>query len=256
MTLRTTVVTQDDPFYVPHFFEAFFDALDDDVVVDRVVCLRPFDERTVDLARRMFRFYGPRNFAIRSLQYAYRTVMDGIGDNAFSVATVAAANDVPVEERNTVNDDGFVDGLRERDVDVVLSVSAPEIFEVDVLDAPNWGCLNVHTADLPKYRGMMPTFWALYHGDDEIGVTVHTMEEELDRGNAVRSDSFPVTADDTLDDVILEGKRRGGRAAAYALGDVARDEVTERALTGESSYFSFPTRAERRELQDRGRNLL
>lgn len=42
-------------------------------------------------------------------------------------------------------------------MDVVLSAAALEIFESNVLKTPEW-CVNVHTADLPKYRGMLPTF--------------------------------------------------------------------------------------------------
>lgn len=256
MTLRVIVVTQDDPFYVPVFFESFFATLPESVKVERVVCLDPFDESTFDLARRMYGFYGPTNFVRRGVEFSYRKAVDGRFGKRYSVRSVAAEYDVTVEDRVTVNDDEFVNDIEAADIHVVLSVSAPEIFDSHLLEAPSWGCLNVHTAALPKYRGMMPTFWALYHGDDEVGVTVHTMREELDRGEAVARDSFPVDSTDTLDDVILEGKRRGGRAAARALADIVTKSVDRIPLEGDGSYFSFPTPEERRELQSRGRRLL
>jgi methionyl-tRNA formyltransferase len=103
---------------------------------------------------------------------------------------------------------------------------------------------------------MLPTFWALYHGDDEIGVTIHTMEEEIDQGQIAKQATFPVSSSDTLDDVIQQGKREGGELAAQALNALAEDNLQLRPMKGEESYFSFPTAEERRELQRRGRRLL
>ncbi|WP_157971651.1 methionyl-tRNA formyltransferase [Halorussus litoreus] len=250
------IVTQDDPFYVPLFFESFFSRLSDGIEVESIVELPSFDESGVELARRMFGFYGPVGFVRRGVEFAGRTALDAVGVGRYSVASVADEYGVPVERRESVNDPAFVERLRKRDVDVLLSVSAPEIFDVELLDAPNWGCLNVHTADLPNYRGMMPTFWALYHGEEEVGVTVHTMAEEIDRGEAVRRTSFPVADDDTLDDVISRGKEVGGELAARALDDIEEGRVSRSPIEGEGSYFSFPTPDERREFQHRGGELL
>jgi methionyl-tRNA formyltransferase len=256
MSLRVVVVTQDDPFYVPEFFDAFFEALPSSIEVDRVVQLDAFGESTLQLARRMYRFYGPVNFFRRGVSYVIRKLLDSVGNCRYSVDTVASAYGIDTVTRESVNEPAFVESLQREDVDVVLSVSAPEIFDADVLAAPQWGCLNVHTARLPEYRGMMPTFWALYHGEDEIGVTVHTMAEEIDRGEAVRRDTFDVSPSDTLDDVILEGKRRGGRLAAAAIEDIHEDRVQREPIEGEGSYFSFPSRDDRREFQRRGGKLL
>jgi len=251
---RVAVVTQDDPFYMPIFFEMLFENLDERVEIDHLVLFQPFGEDTLSFARRMYGFYGPRNFLRRGVQYAIRTALDTTGIRTYSVERLARQHDVSTEHRETINDGSTVKRLR--DVDVLLSAASPEIFDAEILDAPRWGCLNVHTAALPKYRGMMPTFWALYHGDGEIGVTVHTMTEEIDKGQAVRRGSFPVMEDDTLDDVIKRGKRRGGELAAAALTDVATDSVFPDPITGEESYFSFPSPEDRRQLQKRGRELL
>lgn len=254
MATRVVIVTQDDPFYVPRFFEAFFESRPEDVTIESVVLLRPFDESTLDLARRMYRLFGLRDFLRLGLRYGYRRAVDALGRRAYSVERVAARYGVPTRERRTINDPEFCEQLA--DVDVLLSVAAPEIFDEEVLSTPTWGCLNVHTADLPNYRGMLPTFWALYHGDDEIGVTVHTMTEEIDSGEVLRQETFPVAPDDSLHDVIRRGKAVGGRLAAEALGDVATGTATLAPMTGEGSYHSFPSAEESRELRRRGRALL
>lgn len=254
--MRVYVVTQDDPFYLPIFFCSLFGEVGEEVEIVRVFCLDPFDESFVALVRRMYRLYGPVNFVRRGISYVIRKSSDALGMSSHSVVTVARTQGVSTEMLDTVNDERFVERVEDEEIDVILSVSAPEIFGPQLLDAPAWGCLNVHTAKLPKYRGMLPTFWALYHGDDEIGVTIHTMEEEIDQGQIAKQSAIPVASSDTLDDVIKRGKQEGGRLAARTLTELAEGDLPLRPMEGEESYFSFPSAAERRELQRRGRRLL
>jgi methionyl-tRNA formyltransferase len=249
-------VTQDDPFYLPIFFRHFFAETTEEVKIKHVFFLDPFDESFAALTGRMYRLYGPVNFVRRGVSYVTRKVSDTLGFSSHSVRTVAQTQGVSVETLNTVNDASFVERVEEEEIDVILSVSAPEIFGPELLQAPTWGCLNVHTAKLPQYRGMLPTFWALYHGDDEIGVTIHTMEEEIDQGKIAQQSMFPVASSDTLDDVIKQGKEEGGRLAAKVLNTLAEGTLQLRPMEGEESYFSFPSGEERRELQQKGRRLL
>jgi len=254
--MNVVVVTQDAPFYIPLFFEQFFNVVNEKVRLCAVVCLKPFDESFPALMDRMYRLYGPVNFVRRGVSYFTRKASDALGVGSYSVVTVAQKHGVPVKMLDTINDASFIGRIEEEQIDVILSVSAPEIFATSLLNAPTWGCLNVHTAKLPKYRGMLPTFWALYHGDDEIGVTIHTMEEEIDQGQIAKQSTFPVSPSDTLDDIIKRGKEEGGRLAAQALNALADGELQLRPMEGEESYFSFPSVEERRELQQKGRRLL
>ncbi|MCS4039949.1 methionyl-tRNA formyltransferase [Salinibacter ruber] len=249
-------MTQDDPFYLPIFFRHFLAETSEKVKIGGVFCLDPFDESFAALVGRMYQLYGPVNFVRRGVSYVTRKASDALGLSTHSVVTVAQTQGVSVETLNTVNDAIFVERVKEAEIDVILSVSAPEIFGPSLLQAPTWGCLNVHTAKLPQYRGMLPTFWALYHGDDEIGVTIHTMEEEVDQGKIAQQSTFPVAPSDTLDDVIKRGKEEGGRLAAQVLNTLTEGELQLRPMEGEESYFSFPSAEERRELQQRGRRLL
>ncbi|MCY4732143.1 hypothetical protein KY092_16425 [Natronomonas gomsonensis] len=256
MSTNVAIVTQDDPFYMPLFFEEFFRRIDEKVSIERVTILDMLDESFTSFVKRMYGLYGPVNFCRRGLHYLYRKGANAAGVGGYSLRSVVDAYDVPVKTREDVNSDEYVGWVETADIDVVLSVSTPQIFGEELLDAPNWGCINVHTAALPKYRGMLPTFWALYHDEDEIGVTVHTMEPEIDRGQIVRQSHFPIDESTTLDEAIKRGKREGGRTAAEAVTDISTGSVSLREMEGEESYFSFPTVEERREFQRRGRKLL
>jgi methionyl-tRNA formyltransferase len=256
MVLRVGIITQDEPFYLPEFYRSFFSELSEEIRIEWVAFLRPFGESLIDLSKRMYRLYGSLNFFRRSIEYAYREVTDRMGVRTYSVESIVQKQGIQTNHFESVNTTEFVARVRESEVDVLLSVSAPEIFEPIVLNTPAWGCINVHTSDLPSYRGMLPTFWALYHGDSEIGVTVHTMAEDIDRGRIVRQTSFFISPDATLDDVIKQGKREGGRLAAVALEDIETGSITLSRMEGEGSYFSFPTIDDRLEFLRRGNRLL
>jgi methionyl-tRNA formyltransferase len=240
---------------MPLFYRSFYEALDGSITVEWVTILSAFDESLRDLVRRGYRLYGPAGFVRRGVEYAARTAADRVGVGSYSVESVVRRRGVEVDHRESVNTDTFCSRIETADVDVLLSVSAPEVFEQATLAAPRWGCLNVHTSELPKYRGMLPTFWALYHEEDEIGVTVHTMTETIDDGAIVRQTTFPVPEGGTLDDVIARGKRTGGRLAATALSDVESGTATLTPMEREGSYFSFPSVDERREFQRRVNRL-
>jgi methionyl-tRNA formyltransferase len=51
-----------------------------------------------------------------------------------------------------------------------------------MLDAPLYGCINVHSSLLPKYRGAAPINWAIARGERETGVTIMQMDAGLDTG--------------------------------------------------------------------------
>ena len=57
------------------------------------------------------------------------------------------------------------------------------------------------------YRGMMPTFWQLLHGEKHAVITVHEMAEELDAGAVLGTLECPLRERDNLDRVITETKR-------------------------------------------------
>jgi len=58
------------------------------------------------------------------------------------------------------------------------------------------GCLNLHSALLPKYRGLMPSFWVLKNNENKTGVSVFFVDKGIDSGpifSAKKSYPFPKT---------------------------------------------------------------
>ncbi|MGC9955170.1 MAG: methionyl-tRNA formyltransferase [Rhizomicrobium sp.] len=61
-----------------------------------------------------------------------------------------------------------------------------------ILDAPRLGCFNLHASLLPRWRGAAPIQRAVMAGDEETGVTVIRMEESLDTGPVLMTESVRI----------------------------------------------------------------
>ena len=68
------------------------------------------------------------------------------------------------------------------DPDLVVCMGFPWKVPTDALAVPRLGWLNGHPSLLPRHRGPVPVAWAIRNGDEEIGITFHRMDAELDTG--------------------------------------------------------------------------
>ncbi|WP_119301748.1 methionyl-tRNA formyltransferase [Dongia deserti] len=79
--------------------------------------------------------------------------------------------------------------------DVAVVAAYGLILPKGVLDAPRYGCLNIHASLLPRWRGAAPIQRAIMAGDKETGVTIMHMEERLDTGPTLLKGSMPIGQD-------------------------------------------------------------
>jgi len=93
-------------------------------------------------------------------------------------------------------DPEFIHSLRQVKPDLITVAAYGQILPPAVLDLPRFGCLNVHTSLLPKYRGAAPIQWAILNGDQETGVTIMKMDAGLDTGPILSQESTPITDND------------------------------------------------------------
>jgi len=73
--------------------------------------------------------------------------------------------------------------LRYLQPDLIVVAAYGQILPKEVLNLPRYGCLNIHTSLLPKYRGASPIHSAIAAGEKQSGVTIMWMDEGLDTGD-------------------------------------------------------------------------
>jgi methionyl-tRNA formyltransferase len=91
--------------------------------------------------------------------------------------------------------------------DVAVVAAYGLILPKAVLQAPRYGCLNIHASLLPRWRGAAPIQRAIMAGDAETGVTIMQMDEGLDTGPMLLKAALPIepgTNAGALHDVLAE----------------------------------------------------
>lgn len=87
--------------------------------------------------------------------------------------------------------------IQSLELDVAIVMAYGQILPVSVLNMPKYGCLNIHTSLLPKYRGAAPIQWAIWNGDDVTGVTLMQMDKGMDTGPMIATSEVPINSQTT-----------------------------------------------------------
>ena len=99
------------------------------------------------------------------------------------VKQILAVHEIPIIEiTSSVNFEESLSILRSLDADLFISIAGNQIFKTPLLEIPRLGTLNLHTSLLPKYRGLMPSFWVLKNKEKQTGVSVFFVDEGIDSG--------------------------------------------------------------------------
>lgn len=75
---------------------------------------------------------------------------------------------------------------------MIISAAYGIILPKEILELPEFGCLNIHPSLLPKYRGPSPIQYAILNGDTETGVSIIKMTEKIDAGSIIKSSKLKV----------------------------------------------------------------
>jgi methionyl-tRNA formyltransferase len=254
---RVFIITQDEPVYAPAYLAEILAKSRHPVV--GITALSPgAGVGWGTLVRRRLQMYGPRDFLRAAWLYGQGRLKalvtrPGRRGPFHSVAQVAARHGVTLFTCADVNAAHYLDRLRSLDLDVIVSVSANQKFRRPLLDLPRLACVNVHSALLPKYRGVDGLFWALVHGEREVGVTVHVMNERLDAGPILAQRSFPVEPGESLHRLFLQAIDVGSTLVADAIEELASGTASPKPNDIRSgSYFSWPTAEAARTFRQRG----
>jgi len=257
--LKIEFLTQDDPLYLLPFFEEFFLRYGAEFEVVRISSSRPMGKRSrVQLLKELICLYGVVGFLKLLVHVAASRLLGwfprGRGAPRYhTLSQLCRAYGVPHKRIGSPNLPEFLAEIRERKPDVLVSVACPYILKEDLLKVPPLGCVNVHHAPLPRYKGMMPTFWQMFHGEKKVGVTVHYMAAKVDEGAALLQDELEIEPGESLHELIRRSKRYAAHCMAKVLRDIAAQRQKAIALDqATGSYFTFPTLEQIREFRRRG----
>ncbi len=151
-----------------------------------------------------------------------------------------------------INQKKYLDKIREKNPDVIIS-SNPLIFKNELLhEIPNICCINRHSALLPSYGGVWPVFQAYRNGEQYTGVSVHVMEKKIDDGAVLAQGKIRIENTNSLADLYQKCFGISADLVIEAVEKVRNNDFSSCAEKKELTYFSFPTRDQWKDFRIRG----
>lgn len=141
------------------------------------------------------------------------------------VKQVALELGLPVFEADDVTTAEFASTVAAAKPDVIV-VAAFRILPPSVFELPPLGTFNLHGSLLPAYRGAAPVNWSIINGDTETGVTTFFLQQSVDTGNIITSDSTPIGAEENASELLERLAEIGAGTVERTLRMIAIGSVT------------------------------
>ena len=237
------IITRDEPFYLPRFFERVMSYFKSEIVGIAILSEGKSKSRTF---KKYLKFYGVRLFSIQLFWYFIYKLSDKLScvlpiKKLHSVERISQKYKTPIIDTKNINSQEFINKLEELNVDLVVSVTSPQTFKKELFSTPKFGCINVHGAPLPRYRGVLPSFWMLLNKEKKGAVTVHYMEEELDSGDIILQREFDIRPDITHHELIVDSKRIGAELLIESIEIIRSGNIIRKPNDAAgATYYSFP----------------
>ncbi len=164
----------------------------------------------------------------------------GMKLQASAVKQFAQSQDLPVVQVHSLKLDGkYPDEaaaaqafIAQANADVMVVAAYGLILPQWVLDAPRFGCLNIHASLLPRWRGAAPIHRAIEAGDAQTGVTIMQMDAGLDTGDMLLEEAMPIEAQDTTASLHDKLADMGARLIVQALTQVGQFKPVKQPEAG------------------------
>jgi folate-dependent phosphoribosylglycinamide formyltransferase PurN len=199
--MRIAIIAQEEPVFFGPFLRAVIASRAADIKLVILAGSRGAGNHPQSLRERLQHAYllwlllePPGFFISLGRQVAFEVIkafgLLGSAADRWSVEGEARRYQIPMMHTLEVNAQPIVDRIRQEGIDVVIN-QTEIILQKCLLSAPRWGVVNRHASLLPRFRGRLGSFWGHACEPAEYGVTIHRVEQELDRGAIVIQKSFP-----------------------------------------------------------------
>ena len=240
--MRLVILTQDDPFYLARNIDYLLKRLPPyaEVVATVVFDVSPFGKRESfqDKIKKTYDIFGLPFF----VRYGFKYIFSKL-DSQNNVRKTLSDRGIPlITVEGPINKDENLEKIRAYKPDLLVSIAGNQIFKRKLLDVATFGCINLHTALLPKYRGLMPSFWVLKNGETHTGVSVFFVDEGIDSGPILVQNKLEI-GDRSQAELIDVTKKMGMDAILESIEKIhsGKYELIENDAA-QMTYFTFPTR--------------
>lgn len=243
--MKIYILTQEDSLYLPLFFDRFLSELPSNYTLCGVSLLK--GEIASKNIRKYLHLLGMKGVLKASFLFLLNAILDKTSRliklrRSYSVKWAFLKNGIEVRYNESINNFEFVDYIKNQNIDLLISVACPQIIKKRLRESVRFGAINIHGSLLPRYRGMLPSFWVLLNQENETGVSVHYVNEKIDDGPIISQQKVEILPNDSMHSLLLRSKIKYGpkllvdSLSLIGLQDfqsIPNDKII-------ATYYSFP----------------
>ena len=250
--MNIILITQNEPFFLAKNLRYLYKILPKEVSIEAVILYEPspFGEKQSLLQKsiRTLSIFGINFF----IYYSIKFLLSKFNDNLNVERTIQKLGIEIIKLNKPINHKESLKLIKSYKPSLLVSILGSEIFKESLIKLAPYGCINLHSSLLPKYRGLMPCFWVLKNKEKDSGVSVFFMDEGIDSGQIIVQKKFNI-GKISHENLIKKTKRLGMEAIAEAIKKIKNDEIILIPNdNNEKSYYSFPKRFDVKEFLQGG----
>lgn len=165
----------------------------------------------------------------------------------------------PFEICSNVNSEEFINEMKDLNPDLFISIRFGKIFKDEIIQVPKKGLINLHSAVLPDYRGIMGTLHAIKEGNNKIGCTLHTIPNSgIDTGEIIEIAKLDVNHHKSLFWNIVHLYPLGIELIIKNLKIIEENGIleTQKQNIEEGNYYSLPTKNDFDQIKNLGMEII
>ena len=142
------------------------------------------------------------------------------------VKVEALKHNIPVFQPEKIRIKEQLDPILALNADLVITAAFGQILPNELLEAPKYGCINVHASLLPELRGGAPIHYSIIQGKEKTGITIMYMAEKLDAGDILTQVEVEITEEDNVGTLHDKLSVAGAKLLSETLPKLINGELT------------------------------
>lgn len=201
-------------------------------------------------------FMGTGPFALEALKALYETYGESEGNSLAvytkedkpsgrgmsvkraAVASFAEEKKLPLYQPKTLKTQEAQAEFSALAPDMAIVASYGLILPKEILNAPQYGCVNIHASLLPRYRGAAPINRCILNGERETGVTIMQMDEGLDTGDMLFQKKLAIDPDEDCGSLFDRLAVLGSQMILEAIPLILQGKLIPEKQDGEKSTYA------------------
>ncbi|WP_043933379.1 methionyl-tRNA formyltransferase [Bacillus sp. EB01] len=164
------------------------------------------------------------------------------------VKAEALKHNIPVLQPEKIRMKEELDKVLALEPDLVVTAAFGQILPKELLDAPKYGCINVHASLLPELRGGAPIHYAIIEGKEKTGITIMYMAEKLDAGDILTQVEVQITETDNVGTLHDKLSTAGAKLLSETIPKLLNGELTGIKQDDSLATFAFNIKREQEKI--------